>query len=109
MRFHQIPSIFWERVFDVARRIRAVSSESLAVISSHHHHAESVKNAAKLAGICIHFAISMVTIIVAEKIQNHLRNTTSLLRIPSFGNISASGRINITNTTLYQVRRNNIS
>jgi hypothetical protein len=53
--------------------------------------------------------MSIVTIIFAENIQNPLRKITILLNTPSFGNMSARGRIIITKITAIQVRRNSNS
>jgi len=104
--------------------MRAVTSESLAVrlsksdqfqvvkkeviVSGFIDQPRSVRNVTNVAGVWIHFAMSIVTIIDAENIPNHFLSTTSLRNILSFGKISASGRINITKTTAYQVSRNKI-
>lgn len=70
--------------------------------------AAAVKNAVKVNGFCIHLASRADTITAAEIIQSHFLNTTSLLRIISFGNKSASGRISITKATAYQLKSKRI-
>lgn len=80
IRFHQIPSFFWDQILEVSRSISAVTSLALAVRAQTPDHLWGLKYVAILLGSTIHPETTPRTIMAEERIPRGWRKNLRLLR-----------------------------